>query len=445
MIFSPNDPGRVRFQFGAAADLTPMSLNTQLLTLRSVIVAMAGVQLATAASGTLVPLVFSEIGASQEAVSFAASAYSAGFLVGCFFVAKFIGDIGHIRAFAAAAAITTLAALLFSLVSLTPALILLRLLTGLATAGLFAIGDAWINETAEESTRGRVLSIYAIIIGLVSVGSQVFVVLTPDDVSKTFVFVAVIYCFIIIVIAITRSNPPETGSRADVRVAQLMKNAPAAALGIFAMGFVSTNILSVAPYGAAQLGVETQDIALMIGAIYLGRVLFQYPLGVLSDRIDRRIVILITSLISVVVLVLMTILSDPKYADEPFDYLSFEFGVLIVLLLAFGGSLLALYSLLVSHALDRSEVTQFSSTAVTMLFVWTIASVVGPIVVNGFTIVLGDNALFWVNLVVMLSYTIFLAIRIVFIEPVSDGERITHVDVVPTSTELAQTDLDAAQ
>jgi len=80
-----------------------------------------------------------------------------------------------------------------------------------------------------------------------------------------------------------------------------------------------------------------------------------------------------------------------------------------------------------------------------MLFVWTIASVVGPIVVNGFTIVLGDNALFWVNLVVMLSYTIFLAIRIVFIEPVSDGERITHVDVVPTSTELAQTDLDAAQ
>lgn len=432
----------MRFQFGAAAVLTPMSLNTQLLTLRSVIVAMAGVQLATAASGTLVPLVFSEIGASQEAVSFAASAYSAGFLVGCFFVAKFIGDIGHIRAFAAAAAITTLAALLFSLVSLTPALILLRLLTGLATAGLFAIGDAWINETAEESTRGRVLSIYAIIIGLVSVGSQVFVVLTPDDVSKTFVFVAVIYCFIIIVIAITRSNPPETGSRADVRVAQLMKNAPAAALGIFAMGFVSTNILSVAPYGAAQLGVETQDIALMIGAIYLGRVLFQYPLGVLSDRIDRRIVILITSLISVVVLVLMTILSDPKYADEPFDYLSFEFGVLIVLLLAFGGSLLALYSLLVSHALDRSEVTQFSSTAVTMLFVWTIASVAGPIVVNGFTIVLGDNALFWVNLVVMLSYTIFLSVRIVFIEPVSDDERIAHVDVVPTSTELAQQESD---
>lgn len=445
MIFSPNDPGRVRFQFGAAAVLTPMSLNTQLLTLRSVIVAMAGVQLATAASGTLVPLVFSEIGASQEAVSFAASAYSAGFLVGCFFVAKFIGDIGHIRAFAAAAAITTLAALLFSLVSLTPALILLRLLTGLATAGLFAIGDAWINETAEESTRGRVLSIYAIIIGLVSVGSQVFVVLTPDDVSKTFVFVAVIYCLIIIVIAVTRSNPPDSGSRADVRVAQLMKNAPAAALGIFAMGFVSTNILSVAPYGAAQVGVETQDIAVMIGAIYFGRVLFQYPLGVLSDRIDRRIVILITSLISVVVLFLMTILSDPKYADEPFDYLSFEFGVLIVLLLAFGGSLLALYSLLVSHALDRSEVTQFSSTAVTMLFVWTIASVAGPIVVNGFTIVLGDNALFWVNLVVMLSYTIFLAVRIVFIEPVSDGERITHVDVVPTSTELAQTDIDAAQ
>ena len=422
-----------------------MSLNAQLLTLRSVIVAMAGVQLATAAAGTLVPLVFAEIGASQEAVSFAASAYSAGFLIGCFFVARFIGDIGHIRTFAAAAAIATLAALLFSLVSLTPVLILLRFLTGLATAGLFAIGDAWINETAEEQTRGRVLSIYAIIVGLVSVGSQLFVVMTPDDVSKTFVFVAVIYCLIIVVIAVTRSNPPDSGARADVKIKPLLENAPAAAYGIFAMGFVSTNILSVAPYGAAQAGVEIQDIAIMIGAIYLGRVVFQYPLGVLSDKMDRRIVILIASLVSVAVLFLMTVLSDPKYAEEPLDYLSVEFGVLIALLLAFGGSLLVLYSLLVSHALDRSDAARFSSTAVTMLFIWTVASVAGPIVVNGFTIVLGDKALFWVNLAVMVSYTVFLIARIVFIEPVSDSDRITHVNVVPTSTEITPPENDAEQ
>ena len=277
---------------------------------------------------------------------------------------------------------------------------------------MFAIGDAWINETAEESTRGRVLSIHAIVVGLVSVGSQFFVVLVPDDIGETFVMVAIIYCLTIVVIAITRSNPPISGERAIVRMGPVLKSAPAAVVGIFATGFVSTNILNVAPYGAAQVGVEVEDIALMIGAIYFGRVLFQYPIGSLSDKMDRRIVVLATSLVSLAVLFLMAILSDPEYAGEPFDYLTFEFGVVMLLMLGFGGNLLVMYSLLISHALDRSDTTQYSSTAVTMLFIWTIASISGPLIVNAFTIFLGDSAMLWVNFVVMTGFSLFLIVRI---------------------------------
>ena len=414
-----------------------MSLNTQIFTLRSVFIAMAGIQLATAASGTLVPLAFSEIGASQEAASIAASAYPAGFLVGCFFVAKFIANIGHIRAITAGAAITTAAALLFFLVSSSSALIALRFLTGLATATMFSIGDAWINETAEEYSRGRVLAIYAVVIGLMSVFSQILVIIVPGDVLDSFVLIALVYCLSIVVIATTRTNPPDTGSKATVRFRGVIKEAPAAVAGIIAMGMVSTTILSVAPYNAAKLGIEIRDIALIIGAIYLGRVLFQYPLGSLSDKMDRRILIFLTSLISTGVLLLMALLVDPDYVPEPFEYRSLGYFVLIALMIALGGSILPLYSLLVTHAIDRTAPEFVSSTVVTMLFFWTLASISGPLVTNVFTTIYNDNALHWVNLAVMLCYVVFLGVRIWFVEQVSGSEKTSHINMVPTSTEMA--------
>ena len=414
-----------------------MSLNAQIRTLRSVFVAMAGVQLAMAATGTMVPIAFAEIGASQEAASVAASAFSAGFLVGCFFVARFIANIGYIRAFTAATSIATAAALLFFLLSSPLVLILLRFLTGLATAALFSIGGAWINETAEQYTRGRVLAIYAIVTGIVSVFSQLLVFVVPDDIHGAFVLVALVYCVTIMVIATTRTNPPDTGSKATMRIKGVIREAPAAVAGIFAMGIVSTTILSVAPYNAAKLGIDYRDIALMIGAIYLGRVLFQYPLGLLSDTMDRRIVVFATSLICASVLLLVAILTDPDYVPEPFQYLSWGYFVLIALMISLGGTLLPLYSLLVAHALDRTEPQFVASSVVTMLFLWTIASVSGPLIANVFTAMYGDNALHWVNFVVMLIFVLFLALRIWFVEGVSRTDKTSHIDMDPTSTEIS--------
>ncbi len=413
-----------------------MSLNSQILTLRSVFIGMSAIQLATAASGTLVPLAFSETGASQEAASLAASAYSAGFLIGCFVVAKFIADFGHIRAFAAASAIATAAAVLFSITQSAALLILLRFFIGLSTASLFAIGDAWINETAEEQSRGRVLAIYAVVVGLVAVGSQAMVFLTPDNINQIFAVVALLYCFAIVVISTTRSNPPDTGTKIVLRVRGVIKDSPAAAVGALVSGIVSTNLLSVAPYGAAQVGVLTTDIAIAIALIYLGRVLFQYPLGSLSDRMDRRKVILIASVVCAVVLLAMAILADPDYEAEKFDFRSIEFFIFAVLMMLLGGSLLTLYSLLVSHALDRTVPVFVSSTAVTMLFIWTIGSVAGPLIASVTTGALRDPALNWMNFLFMFFFAAYLGVRIKQAKPVSHAEQARHINAMTTSTEM---------
>ncbi|WP_214648751.1 MFS transporter [Ruegeria lacuscaerulensis] len=403
---------------------------------------MAAVQLATAGSGTLVPLAFSEIGASQEAASFAASAYSAGFLVGCFVVARSIADIGHIRAFASGAAITIAVAILFSVSTNTPFLVFLRFLSGLATAGLFSIGDTWINETAEEKTRGRVLAVYAIIVGVVAVFSQFLVFVVPGDIREVFVYVALFYCISIVVISTTRSSPPNNETTVPIRIRGLFKDAPAAVLGVFAMGMVSTTLLSVVPYNAAQLGVEIIDVALMVALIYLGRVLFQFPLGWLSDKMDRRKVILIATVTATVVLLLMAVLVDVDYdhSVNSFDYNSIGFVILCVILMLLGGSLLTQYSLLVAHALDRTVPVYVSSAAVTMLLVWTLGSISGPLIANLVTTFFGDIALYWVNFAVMFCFALYLGQRIWSVEPVSRAEQTFHTEVLPTSTEMAPTE-----
>lgn len=416
-----------------------MQFNSQLMTLRSLFVAMAIIQLATAASGTLVPLVFSELGASQEEASLAASAYSFGFLLGCFVVSKSIADVGHIRAFAAGAAITTAAAILLTLSNSIALLVFFRFLGGMATAGLFSIGDAWISGSAQQSARGKVLAVYSVILGLVSVLSQFLVVSTPENTRDAFSFIALVYCGAILVLAITRTAPPDSRSKASIRLRGLLRDAPAAAVGVFTMGMVSTTLLSVAPYHAVQLGIAVYDVALLVGLIYLGRVLFQFPLGWFSDKIDRRVVIFFASVIATGVLFLMALLVDPSYEPEPFNYASTSFFALCVLMIALGGSLLTLYSVLVAHAVDRTAPVFVSSAAITMLLVWTLGSITGPLLANAITTQFGDTAMHWGNFAVMLAYVVFLGGRIKAAGATPHAEQTKHTGAMPTSTAMAPT------
>ncbi|TCL09558.1 putative MFS family arabinose efflux permease [Shimia isoporae] len=414
-----------------------MSLKAQVSALKSVFVAMAAIQLATSASGTFVPLVFADIGASQEAASFAASAYATGFLLGCFVVSRSIADFGHIRAFAASAAVVTIAAILFSVGSNAAVLIVLRFLVGLATASLFAIGDAWINEAADGQSRGRVLSIYAVVIGIVAVASQGIIFFAEGDLGPVFLVIALLYCASIVVITTTSMSPPDSGKKINLRVRALFQEAPTAAIGALATGVVTTTILNVVPYGAAQLGVQPVDIAISIAAIYLGRVVFQFPLGGLSDRIDRRRVVFGVSLVCAVVLLAMGILSDPDYAPQRFDYASVAFWFFIVLMMLLGGSLLTIYSLIVAHALDRTVPVYISSTSVTMLFVWTVGSIAGPLVASAVTSLLGDSALNWLNFACMGGYAAFVYWRLGRSSPTAKAEQAKRESTLTTSAELA--------
>ncbi len=415
------------------------SFSAQIHTLKYLFIAIAAIQLVTAASGTIVALYFAETGASQEIAALAPAAYSLGFLIGCFYIAGWITSIGHIRAFSAAAAICTAAALLFSVTDHEPTLLFVRLMTGIATAGLFAIGDAWISETVDGTSRGRLLAVFAIILGLMSVLSQVIVIVTPDDLNQSFVLVSLLYCLAIVVIAAAPSTPPEGKERANVRVKALFIDAPTAAFGALAVGIVSTVFMNVVPYRAATMGVDAVDVAIAMGAVYVGRILFLYPLGLASDRMDRRKVILVASAVATFALLIFAFFSTGDGVRHASLVGTPLYRLLFVGLVLLGGSMLTLYALLLAHAMDRTVPVYVASSAVTMLFVFTIGGIIGPLLTSVVSAVFGDLAMNWMLAIVMAAFTALVVVRIKTVAPAAKAEQTNFKAAETTSLKSAPT------
>jgi len=408
----------------------------RLLTLRSLLVSMASVQLVTAASATLVALYFAKTGASQEAAVLAPAFYSLGFLLGCFYVAGWLSAIGHIRSFAAAAAICTVSLLAFSVSEAASVLLSVRFITGVATAGLFSIGDAWISESADKESRGRLLAVYAIVLGTISVVSQLLIQLLPNDLDESFVLISMLYCLSIVFLTAARTDPPPLKAEANVRIKELFKDSPTASVGAFVVGMVATTLLSVVPYRAAILGVETKDIGLAIGTLYLGRIVFMYPLGKASDLLDRRLIIVMGSIVASILIVGVAILGS---GDETAYILAAGPGWQVLQLAAFlllGGSLLTLYSLLAAHAMDRAPPVYVASASVSMLFVTTMGAALGPILAGAVSGILGDIALFWFLVAIMATFAGFAGFRMTRKDAAAKAEKTHHTDAPTTSVEL---------
>ncbi|WP_170787244.1 MFS transporter [Ruegeria lacuscaerulensis] len=412
-------------------------MTISIVSLRSLFVSIGMIHLSTAALGTLVSLRIADSGGSQEAASFVAASYSMGFLLGCFFIFRPLARIGHIRAFAASAALCSLCALLLSISENTLVLIAARFATGLATASLYSIGDAWINDSAPANSRGRILSIYYIVLGVTSVASQAFIILFSGDLSEAFVMMSALYSIAIIVLVPTRTSPPSVPAHAQLRLIASFRESPTSFIGVFVNGFVLALLLTVLPYQASVAGMSANMIAFVVAAFYLGRILFQFPIGHASDRMDRRYMIAAMSLSAALTVMILSIASR----NEGFT-IAGESGlvlqvVMIIGSVFLGGLIMPLYSVLVAHAMDRTVPVYVGATAVTLLFVYTVGSVVGPIF-GGIGSLLGsDRAVQWMCWVLMLVAGMFTVVRIKMRESAPHAEAASGVAASPTSVSIS--------
>ncbi|WP_208990784.1 MFS transporter [Pseudovibrio sp. Tun.PSC04-5.I4] len=352
--------------------------------------ASALAQLASSALMTTLPLRIAGVGGSASEAGFIAAAYSLGFMAGCMRGVRMINRIGHIRAFAGAAGLTALLLLLFKN---TESIILwsaLRFFMGAAFAVLFATSDAWLNETIKDEVRGRVLSANSILIGAMAILSQIFVAQFSEVPLQMMELLSAVLLAAVVMLCMTHSVPPRTYKSKRIKLKDIWAQSPVAVLGSFCSGAIVTSLLTIVPFSLSKAGVGGSTTALMIAMLYIGRLLFQWPIGSLSDRIDRRWIILGSSLL--ITTIMLTFLVADPFAGWNSGFLkNYQLlAILGVVLLFLGGLSFPLQSICVAHAFERKPESSVALSTY-LLFIWAVGSVSGPTAISVISPLLGSK------------------------------------------------------
>ncbi|HEY9347386.1 MAG TPA: MFS transporter, partial [Inquilinus sp.] len=359
--------------------------STMLSPLLAVAAILAGITIVSLGQGvfaTLVPIRLTEAGLSADRVGLVVAASAVGFLAGCLVVGRVIRLVGHIRAFSAFAAASCLAGLALPWSVGLPGWILLRLAMGFCSAGLFMITESWLNELTPRHLRGRILTSYVVVVMLaLGAGQALLTVVDTRDVLP-FVLASAAFTLALIPVTLTRSRHPSVPHRIRPILGKAYRNSPVGAVGCVVVGLVAATLQGVAPVWGVHRGFSTAEIATLMAATQIGGLLCQWPLGWLSDRIDRRWVILGAALCTIVA------------AVGSIAAGSGSFGLLIALFALWGGMAEAIYPLSVAHANDHAKPTDYVPLAGTLLILWSVGSAAGPLAATVAMERFGPDALF---------------------------------------------------
>lgn len=355
----------------------------------SLLSVFAGVLLLQGAQGVLIallPLRMVEVGMSTLAIGLVAVGYAAGFLAGCLFAGRVIRAIGHIRAFSTFAAVLSVASLAFAIDIHLESWVALRFVTGICLAGLFTAADSWISDAAPAARRGRVLSLYTVVskTGLV-LGPLALTLLAPQT-AWPIMLIAALVSLSLVPVAATPGPSPTLPDARPMGLRDLFALAPAAVTGTFAAGLANSAVISLIPAWGSGLGMAAAVAAGLVATVQLGSLLGQWPLGWLSDRYDRRRVIVGVAGFAAGAAAAVTVV--------PILLPGVPAWVPVGMVGVWAAASFSIYSICVAHAVDRAAPEQVVAATSALLFTWAAGSVIGPAVAALSMEALGPAGLF---------------------------------------------------
>lgn len=350
-----------------------------LASLATLIAAASLVNLANSTMTTVMPLRMLEDGASGTMVALFGAVFFLGFAVGCFTQPPLIQRIGYIRAFAAAAGVCTVLAVVMDLSDSVTLWLGLRFFMGVAIAAIFAAVDGWINGTATDAMRGKVFATYGWCLGASAVLSQALLMRYDGMAAGFLTMLALAFNIGLVLVAMTRSaappmTPPGRGG------GLVFTSAVSVAAAVYA-GLVTTAILSILPAALAEGGVGEAEIGAAIGAFFLGRLVLQIPLGIIADRMDLRLLVAIIAGATGVISLAGALMA--MWNALPFSPTAEGTGrvVFLIVMAGLGGLVLPLYTLANSLVFARAEGRPAVQIATSLLLVNSTGAVAGPLLV----------------------------------------------------------------
>jgi MFS family permease len=344
---------------------------------------------------TLVPLYAVSLDWAPELIGYTGSSYFMGFVVGCLTIPRLVARVGHIRVFAVLIAAATAALLFIGIVDQFWFWMLSRAVSGWAFAGVYMVIESWLNEKTAVEHRGSVLSIY-IMITLVSICIGQLLIGFELGFPGLFMLAAALLVLGVVPIGLTSSSLPGPIPVVKFRLARVIAASQVAMVGAFFGGLVTGGFWALGPVVASVNGLEKEQIGMFMAVTILGGTVFQFPVGRLSDRIDRRYVIAGLALLGLLTCLSATVL------------LSFSPGLIYATMFLFGGMTFPLYSLCLAHANDNTSLS-LMEIASGVLMMNSAGSIFGPLIV-AFLIGYTNHALFIVSagaLALLVCWTLY--------------------------------------
>ncbi len=329
----------------------------------------AGILLAgNGLQGTLIAIRGAQEGFSTSLIGFMGTAYFGGFLLGCVAIPRMLQSVGHIRTFAALAAIATAATLALVIWIDATVWIFMRLIVGFCFSGLFTSVDSWINSSVANKDRGRVLSLYRLIdLGCVT-GAQFLLPLYGASGFTIFGILAILICLSLVPVSLADRSNPKAPESPKFDLMKIWRLSPMAASGCIAIGMTSSSFRLVGPIYAQDIGLSIANVATFMSAGIVGGAVLQYPLGWWSDRYDRR----------------WALIGATSGAAASGFFLSYFAGTSQFLnyigIFCFGAFAMPLYSLSAAHANDRAKKDDYVMVSAGLIFLFSLGAMIGPTV-----------------------------------------------------------------
>ena len=318
--------------------------------------------------GLLLPLRGQLEGFSTASLGLMGTAWAGGFVTGCYFAPRIVRRAGHVRAFGAFAASGAIVALMTGLLIDEFFWILLRAFTGFTMAGAFMVIESWLNERASNENRGTVFGLYMMVTYASIMAGQMIVAVGDIGSESLFMVTGIFFCLALLPTAVSTAAHPKPLQDVALDVKGLYANSPVSSAACLLIGVANGAWGTLGAVYGARIGITTAEIALMMSLVMVAGAAFQMPVGRLSDKTDRRYVLVGASFACAIVGVLIFLLTPRSGA------------FVIALTAAYGAFAYTLYSLAVAHANDHAKPEDFVKVSGGLLLLYGFGTMIGPVI-----------------------------------------------------------------
>lgn len=331
-------------------------------------------------------------GISPQLIGIVMAAYFAGMIAGSLYAREIIVRVGHIRSFTAFAAVATAAAILHGLSESMSFWALLRIITGFSLAGLYMVVESWLHEVAPRNNRGGLFSLYMISNYVGIAAGQLMLNVADPMTNQLVLVVALLFALCLVPIALTHAHHPAQIQSRRIQLLSFIRSAPLGSMGSFSSGLIIGAYISLAPSFAVLRGMTNDSISIFMAMSMIGGLVLQWPIGKLSDRYER-------SLIMVAVGLMTAVMAGSLFAAQEWRWLMFTSAML------FGGLAYSIYPISVCHANDQTEDGDFVMTATGLLLLYGCGAAIGPIIGAAAMALFGPWGLFGFIVLVSLIFS----------------------------------------